>query len=73
LYSISFSVPRCKRPTCGVDALDDVTVELDHETQHAVRHRVLGAEIDREIANSGFGHNGLTSAAGATPRGHQWR
>ena len=29
--------------------------------------RVLGPEIDGEIADSSFGHTGLTSAGGATP------
>ena len=31
-----------------IDALDDLTVELENQTQHAVRSRVLRAEIDRE-------------------------
>jgi hypothetical protein len=28
---------------------------------------MLGPEIEGEIAQGGFGHNGLTSAAGSTP------
>jgi hypothetical protein len=39
-----------------IDTLDDFTVELEHQPQHAVRGRVLGTKIDREIANFGFGH-----------------
>ena len=50
-----------------IDARNDLAVELEHEAQNAVGRRVLGPEIDGEIANSSFGHTGLTSAAGATP------
>ena len=50
-----------------VNAHDDLAVELEHETQHAVSRRVLGPEIDCEIANGSFGHSGPKSAAGATP------
>src|SRR5260370_3308562 len=49
-----------------VDALDDLTVELQYETQYAVSRRMLGPEIEGEIAQGGFGHNGLASAAGST-------
>ena len=45
-----------------VDALDNLAIELDYKPQDTVRRRVLGAEIDGEIANSGFGHGGLASA-----------
>ena len=44
LLSASFSVARCSRPTCG-SALDHLAVELEHEAQHAVRSRVLRAEV----------------------------
>ena len=40
-----------------IDALDDLAVELQHEAQHAVRGRVLRAEIDREIADIVLGHD----------------
>ena len=33
-----------------VHALDNLAVKLQHKAQHAVRRRVLGPEIDREIA-----------------------
>ena len=33
-----------------VDALDDLAVELEHETQHAMRRRMLRAEVDGEVA-----------------------
>src|ERR1700736_4521690 len=49
-----------------VDALDDLTVELQYETQYAVSRRMLGPEIEGEVAQDGFGHNGLASAAGST-------
>ena len=39
-----------------IDALDDFAVELQHEAKHAVRGRMLRAEIDREIAEVLFGH-----------------
>src|SRR5262249_56729846 len=50
-----------------IDARNDLAVELKHEAQNAVGRRVLGPEIDGEIAESSFGHTGLTSAGGATP------
>ena len=50
-----------------IDARNDLAVELEHEAQNAVGCRVLGPEIDGEIADSSFGHSGLASAAGATP------
>jgi hypothetical protein len=34
--------------------------------------RVLGLDIDGEIADSCFGHSGLTLAAGATPSRFHW-
>ena len=39
-----------------IDALDDFAVEFQHEAQHAVRGRMLRAEIDREGAEVLFGH-----------------
>src|SRR6266446_3395072 len=50
----------------GVDALDDLTVELQYEAQHAVSRGMLRPEIEGEVAQGGFGHNGLASAAGST-------
>src|SRR5258708_5890946 len=49
-----------------VDALDDLTVELQYEAQDAVSRRMLGPEIEGEVAQVSFGHNGLASAAGST-------
>src|SRR3954463_16424535 len=49
-----------------VDALDDLTVELQYEAQDPVSRRMLGPEIEGEVAQGGFGHNGLASAAGST-------
>jgi hypothetical protein len=50
-----------------IDARNDLSVELEHEAQNAVGRRVLGPEIDGEIASSSFGHSGPKSTAGATP------
>src|SRR5437667_139174 len=49
-----------------VDALDDLTVELQYEAQDAVSRRMLGPKIEGEVAQGGFGHDGLASAAGST-------
>ncbi len=38
-----------QQPDMRIDALDDFAVELHHEAQHAMRSRVLRAEIDRVI------------------------
>jgi hypothetical protein len=40
-----------------VDALDDLTVELQYKAQYAVSRRMLGPEIEGEVAQGGFGHN----------------
>ncbi len=34
----------------GIDPLDHLAVELQHQTQHAVRRRMLRSKVDREIA-----------------------
>ena len=58
-----------------IDARNDLAVELEHKAQNAVGRRVLGPEIDGEIADSSFGHIGLTLAGGvqrpATPAGSE--
>jgi hypothetical protein len=58
--------PAVQKTDMRVHALHDLTVELQYQTQHAVSRRVLGPEIEGEIAQGGFGHNGLASAAGST-------
>jgi hypothetical protein len=50
-----------------VDAFDDLTVELQYKAQYAVSRWMRGPEIEGEVAQGGFGHNGLASAAGSTP------
>ncbi len=45
-----------------VDALDDFTVELEHEAKNAVRCRVLRAEVDVEVADVMLGHGPCPSA-----------
>jgi len=39
-----------------IDPLDDLAVKLKHKAQHAVRRRVLRAEIDGEISDIMLGH-----------------
>ena len=51
-----------QKPDIRVDALDDLTVELQYETQHAVSRGMLRPEIEGEVAQGGFGHNGIASA-----------
>jgi hypothetical protein len=40
----------------GVNTGDDLTVELEHETQHAMGGRMLWTEIDVELTDIGLGH-----------------
>ena len=50
-----------------IDALDHLAVELEHQAQHAVRRRMLRAEIDGEVADVGFSHQELFfSSPGST-------
>jgi hypothetical protein len=58
--------PAVQKADMRVDALDDLTVELQYQAQDAVSRRMLGPEIEGEVAQGGFGHNGLASAAGST-------
>ena len=46
-----------EQPDMRVDPLDDLAVELQHEPEHAVRRRMLRAEIDREVADVVLGHD----------------
>ena len=39
-----------------IDALDDLAVQLQHQTQHAVGRRMLRPEVDVERADVGLGH-----------------
>jgi hypothetical protein len=61
-----------QEPNMRVNALYDLAVELEYKTQHPMGRRVLGPKIDGEIADSRFGHSGLTLAAGATPSRSHW-
>ena len=42
-----------QEPDVGVGALDDLPVHLEHEPEHPVRGRVLGAEVEGEVADLG--------------------
>ena len=50
-----------------VNTLDELTVELQYQTQYAMRRRMLGPEIEGEIAQMSFGRGRPASAAGSTP------
>ena len=39
-----------KQADVWIDTRDDLAIQFQHETQHAVRRRMLGPEIDREVA-----------------------
>jgi hypothetical protein len=39
-----------------VDPRDNLTIKLKHQPQHAVRGRMLGTEVDVELANFLFSH-----------------
>src|SRR5262249_729480 len=54
--------PTVQKTDMRVDALDDLTAELQYEAQHARSRGMLRPEIEGEVAEGGFGHNGLASA-----------
>jgi Ni,Fe-hydrogenase III large subunit len=41
-----------------VDPGHHLAVQLQHKAQHAVRRRMLGTEVDGEVAEFGFSHWG---------------
>lgn len=45
----------------GVHPLNHFAVKLEHQAQNAVRSRVLRPEIDVELTNLGFRHQGHIS------------
>jgi hypothetical protein len=51
-----FLGPAMQKTDMRVDARHDLTVELEHEAQHAVRRRMLRSEIDLEAARGVFVH-----------------
>ena len=53
-----------QQPDMRIDALDHLAVELEHEAEHAVRRRMLRAEIDGELAVVAF----ALAAIGFVPR-----
>ena len=60
--------PAVEQSDMRIDTLDDLTIEFQDETQYAVSRRVLGPEIDGEIAISSFGHGGPMPAAATSGR-----
>src|SRR4051812_14465304 len=51
-----------QQPDVWIDPLDDLTIELEDEAEHAVRRRMLRAEVDREIAQARLIVHGFCSA-----------
>jgi hypothetical protein len=43
-----------EQPDMGIDAFDDFAIELEDKPQYAVRCRMLGTEIDREVLDASF-------------------
>ncbi len=39
-----------------IDALNNLTVEFQHQTQHPMRRRVLRSEVDGEVAEGRLVH-----------------
>ena len=39
-----------QKPDVRIDPLDELAVELEHQAQHAMRGRMLRAEVDGEVA-----------------------
>jgi hypothetical protein len=56
-----------KQTDMRIDALDDFTVELQHEAQHAVRCGMLRSEVDCEIAKILFVHGQAFGSAFSSP------
>jgi hypothetical protein len=50
---------------CGSARLDDLAVELQHQAQHAVRRRMLRAEVQRVVLD--LGHVSATSPSRQPP------
>ena len=46
-----------QQPDVRVGLLDDFAIELEHQAQHAVRRRMLRAEVHRVVAD--LGHRGM--------------
>ena len=42
-----------------IDTGADLAVKLQHKAQHAMRGRMLRPEVDREVADGGFSHDGV--------------
>ena len=53
-----------QKPDMRIDALDHLAVKLEHQAQHAMRRRMLGAEVDGEVA-FGLGHQATCSSLAA--------
>ena len=50
-----------------IDPRDHFAVELQHQTQHAVRGRMLRPEIDGEVAQCCFSHGQTFGPAFSSP------
>jgi hypothetical protein len=49
-----------KQADVRIDAADDLAIKLQHKAKHAVGRRMLGTEIDGEIAKACFRRGALT-------------
>ena len=57
-----------KQPDMRIDAGNYFTIELQHQTQHAVRRRMLRTKIDGEISECcWFGHRQTFGPAFSSP------
>jgi len=60
VFGVDWNASRCSRLARSRSSV------CGKVTQYAVSRRMLGPEIEGEVAQGGFGHNGLASAAGST-------
>ncbi len=56
-----------KQADMRIDARDHFAVELQHQTQHAVRGRMLRSEVDGKIAKVLFVHDQTFGSAFSSP------
>src|SRR5262245_53594570 len=58
--------PAMQQSDMRVDTLDNLAVELEHKTKHAVGRGMLGPKVDREVARRGFRHGAPPKRAAET-------
>ncbi len=65
--SASFSVAAVQQADVRIGALHDLAVELEHQTQHPVRRRMLRPEVQRVVLDVCHGSRPLNSACHCRP------